>query len=604
MPIAEVRINHFRAYSDTGTLRFGSLTPIVGKNDSGKSVILHALRIFFEPPRKGGIDKSDLHRKVESCLASIEVSFIPQNLRSSEIKVDAKNKIHIVDDCLVDANGLLKLRISLSTRGIEAFQIFINDVDYQEFYPLALKKHDELIELLNEVGLPAKRAGKETNQEKRTALRDFAISKGASYKEDWVDANSIEKPIRDILPKFIFFTDSAKYAISETAVQNQFKGIVDRALSGHPNAQQIEEDIKTTIQTEFDKLHDRLSRLTDTVASIEATPKVSWKKAVDGIGLSWGDSLGVDLPYELRGAGIRRLFMVAYFQYEAAASMHDPDGSQYVFAIEEPELHLHPGAQRDLVIALKEIGDLGHCVVFTTHSPVFSSSARIDDLILVSRSNVVAEAKQTPNIDIVNVAHELGVEASDRLIGKNHVILVEGPRDVEFYTTILTELHNNGDTSLAPSSVLFLQCGGVSNLRFSVTTKCIDEAGLKWAVIVDSDKQSATGPYGRDTQYLIDNCPSTCSCLLPLTRTAIENYLDQSIVKSVTGIDCIIPQYGKPTDISGAPLDIQNLKTIKKSVANIAQAMGATGIVSMSLDSSGQCEWVDIFNKIDNDFNK
>ena len=111
----------------------------------------------------------------------------------------------------------------------------IKDIDFEDFFPLALKKHDELFQLLKRVGLPAVRAGQETNQEKRTKLRDYAITQGAVFKEIWVDASSIEKAIRDILPNFIFFTDSAKYSINETPVQNQFKGIVDRALSGNPN---------------------------------------------------------------------------------------------------------------------------------------------------------------------------------------------------------------------------------------------------------------------------------------------------------------------------------------------------------------------------------
>ena len=102
MPISEIRIQHFRAYSDTGALRINPLTPIVGKNDSGKSAILHALRLFFEPPKRGGIDISDLHCKDDSCNAVIEVAFKPSLLRNQEVKIDAKNKIQLVNDNLVD----------------------------------------------------------------------------------------------------------------------------------------------------------------------------------------------------------------------------------------------------------------------------------------------------------------------------------------------------------------------------------------------------------------------------------------------------------------------------------------------------------------------
>jgi putative ATP-dependent endonuclease of OLD family len=602
MPLAEIRVTNYRAFSDTGLLTLGPLTPIVGRNDAGKSGILHALQTFFEPPKKGGLDKTEIHGKDETKKAVIEIAFHPQSLQSQEILIDAKNKVDIANDCLVDSKGLLRIRLTLSTSSIEAFEVLIRDIDDEDLFPLALKKQDDLLELLEERGLPAKPAGKETNQQKRNTLRENALKNGVGFKEDWVDATTIASAIRNILPKFIFFTDSARYAIGETPVQNQFKSIVDRALSGHPNAQQIEQDIKATIQAEFDKLYERLARLTDTVTGIQADSRVSWKKAVDGIGLTWSDSSGVDLPYELRGAGVRRLFMVAYFQYEAAESMHDPSGPKFVFAVEEPEIHLHPGAQRDLEAALNELSELGHSVVFTTHSPVFASAAAISDLVLVQRPGASATASQFPAIDMASVARELGVEASDRLVGKNHVVLVEGQRDVEFYVTILTELFQSGHTALNPDDVLFLQCGGVPNLRFVVTTRCMDEAGLKWAVIVDSDKQASNMPIGTCTQQLVNTCPTTCSCLKVLCRTAIENYLDESVVKQVTGIDCIIPPFGKPTAQNGQPLSKADRKAIKNASASIAQAMGATGILRMSQEATGQSEWITVFRDIKSGF--
>ena len=243
----------------------------------------------------------------------------------------------------------------------------------------------------------------------------------------------------------------------------------------------------------------------------------------------------------MRGAGVRRLFMVAYFQYESATSLYDGGGPKYIFAIEEPEVHLHPGAQRDLDTALRDLADSGHSIIFTMHSPVFASTAPLRDVALVIRPGSRGEVKQAPNIDAVEIARELGVEASDRLIGKNNVILVAEPRDVDFYSTVLSLLYAAGHTALAPSAVLFLQCGGINNLRFNVTTCCMDAAGLKWAVLADSDRTTAGSAMGQAAQELQAMCPNTCCALKFLTRTNIENYLDAKIVKKVTGIDCVIP---------------------------------------------------------------
>jgi len=598
MPIAELRVRNFRAFADSGLVAVGGVTPVVGKNDVGKSGLLHALRLFFEPPKKGGLDVADLHGKDANAIASVEIAFRPSALMTQEIQIDAKNKIHLTDDRLVDSRGFLRLRLSVSAKAIDAFEMLIQDIDDDALFPLAIKNQDELLELLDANGLPAVKAGKETNQEKRDNLRAHAEAAGRGLREAWVDCTSIERKMRDVLPQLILFTDTANYGIGETPVQNQFKGIVDKALAAHPNAKQIEDDIRATIQAEFDKVFERLSRLTATVTSLQATTKVSWKKAVDGIGLSWGDPAGVSIPYEMRGAGVRRLFMVAYFQYEAATSLHTPDGPKYVFAVEEPEVHLHPGAQRELDSAFRELADLGHAVVFTTHSPVFASEAPLRDLVLVVRPHAMAVARQGPSIDPSQVATELGVEASDRLVGKNHVILVEGPRDVEFYSNVLALLHGAGHIALAPDSVLFLQCGGISNLRFNVTTRCIDEAGLKWAVLADSDRAAAGLPMGQDAQELRANCPPSCASLNFLTRSNTENYLDPAVVKSVTGVDCVIPYYGKPTDTAGAPLSRRTLKEIKNAGPAVVQQMGVAGVLAHSQDGNGRCEFATIFEDI------
>lgn len=299
---------------------------------------------------------------------------------------------------------------------------------------------------------------------------------------------------------------------------------------------------------------------------------------------------------------MRRLFMVAYFQYEAAESLHAERGPKYIFAVEEPEIHLHPGAQRYLDDAFRDLADLGHAVIFTTHSPVFASSAPLRDIILVVRPDARAEVRQSPRIDAAQIATELGVEASDRLVGKNHVILVEGPRDVEFYSNVLSLLHGAGHTALAPDSVLFLQCGGISNLRFTVTTRCIDAAGLKWAVLADSDRNTAAGPMGEDAQDLQATCPASCSAINFLTRSSIENYLDHNVVKAVTGIDCAIPHYGKPTDPAGGPFGKGILKQIKYAGPSVAQQMGAVGILARSQDANGVSEFVRIFEDIKQSF--
>ena len=600
MPLAELRVQNFRAFNDSGTLAIGPTCTIIGRNDVGKSGLLHALRVFFEPPKRGGLPATDIHDGNTTDPAMIEVAFDPSRLSSREVKIDAKNTSDVIADKLIDGKGLLRLRLTLSTKGVEKLEVLVKDVDAGGLFPLGLMAHDALLKGLDTAGHKAVKAGKETNQEKRDKLRKHYLSEGLEEKEEWADATSHDKAVRAILPTFVFFADDANYALDETGVQNQFKSVVDKVLSAHIAAADITKTIKSTIQTEFNKIQERLTRLTDTITGVTAEASVNWKKAVDGIGLEWTDQSGMALPFKCRGAGVRRLFMVAYFQYEAAASMHDPTGPKYIFAIEEPEVHLHPGAQSLLNETFASLSSLGHSVAFTTHSPVFAACAPAESLILVKRGNAKSSVcEQYPDLDLGAVAEELGVEASHRLVGKNHVVLVEGRDDVEILTAFLGALHTAGKTRLKVEDVLFLQCGGIGNLAFNANSRCMSDAGLKWAVVMDSDRPARGAPPKKGPATKLPAAPPTgCLLIHVLDRTYIENYLDSAKVSIASGVQCLMPEFGRAIDPNRAVLSDQDWGKVKGSGPQAAAAMSDAEIQASAKRPDGSCEMTWFFDEL------
>lgn len=601
--IKEMQITNLRAIKDSGVLRLGPVSPVVGQNDVGKSAILYALKWFFEPPKKGGLPPEEIHGHDANSEVSIQLAFEPSGLRSQELLIDAKNPTSLAKENLLDQQGLLRLRYTVSTSSRGAMQACIYDLDDPDLFGLGLKGQTELLQLLGAWGLPAVAAGQETNVEKREALRASAISSGCGWRQDWINLSDRETAIRSLLPEWRFFTDEARYGVGETPVQTQFKGVVDRAMRDLPIAETIGQEVDATLQREFGKVYSHLSRLTDTVHGVSATAIVSWKKAVDSISLKWTDAFGVDVPYEMRGSGVRRLFMVAYFQYEATEGLLDGTGPRYVFAIEEPEVHLHPGAQRVLLEAFQDLAQAGHQIIFTTHSPVFAALANVGVLSLVTRRGTESTIFQTPSLDLGLVAEELGVQASDRLVGRNHVVLVEGAGDAEFYEEAVSQLAAAGLTTVDPCNILFLQCGGINNLEYVATRECMDKAGLRWAAIVDSDRVKPGDP-PKQTAYELQNArPKSCKAVCILERTCLENYLDAGAIASVTGIVAEVPEYGPLVDPgTKMPLGKSALKTIKRNLGPIATAMGVDALVRCSLPSGKtaqcDCELVCVFEEI------
>jgi putative ATP-dependent endonuclease of OLD family len=605
--IKEIKVRNLRAFEDSGIVRLSSISPIVGKNDVGKSAILYGLKWFFEPPKRGGIPLDEIHGHNENAQVTIEVAFEPSKLSTTELKLDAKNPTTLMRENLLDEDGLLRLRLTLSSKTCGPLEACIHDIDDTELFGLALLKEGDLLRLLADRGLPAVAAGSETNAEKRDALRKHAMSTGVKMKRDWVNISDYEKEFRSAFPQWSFFTDEARYGIGETNVQNQFKGVVDKVIRELPLAGQIDHKVKDATQEEFKKIFNYLSRMTDAVAGIDSETTVDWKKAVSNIELRWIDSFGVKVPYEMRGSGVRRLFMVAYFQYLTLGDQLHGDTPRYVFGIEEPEVHLHPGAQRLLIEAFNELAGAGHQIIFTTHSPVFAAMSDIDSLTLVERGTTSAEVFQTPDLDIGRVASELGVEVSDRLVGRNYVVLVEGPGDAEFYEEALHQLHAAGHTALDPQDVIFLQCGGVGNLKYVVMSSSMDKVGLHWAVILDSDKEKQGDPPCKAAQKVASSHPQTCQLAHVLERTCLENYLDGNVIKSVTGLDIDVLTYGRLIDrTSGLPLNKNQKRKIRESIKTIAANMGANGLVACSLPpgktSPQDCELVVVFNGIQKAF--
>lgn len=84
-------------------------------------------------------------------------------------------------------------------------------------------------------------------------------------------------------------------------------------------------------------------------------------------------------PLEV-GSGVRNVLVLALFQAFAQSFRGDA-----VLGIEEPELYLHPHAQRSLMRQFEELAQLGNQIFISTHSAHFLDVARSDRIVVVER---------------------------------------------------------------------------------------------------------------------------------------------------------------------------------------------------------------------------
>lgn len=156
----------------------------------------------------------------------------------------------------------------------------------------------------------------------------------------------------------------------------------------------------------------------------------------------WED--GVERSPDEAGSGMRNLIVLALFRAYAKCFRGDA-----VFAIEEPEIYLHPHAQRSLALLFREMADQGAQILYSTHSAAFVSPENFDEVAIVERSldedsgalstkvrrldaaTLLAHPEVSAGTEALareRLRHACGQEHAEAFFGRV-VLLVEGPTE-------------------------------------------------------------------------------------------------------------------------------------------------------------------------------
>jgi len=572
MRIHSISIRNYRPFRELKETHLGNLATIVGKNDAGKSSILQAIKLFFDDKPK--IEVDDIHDGAdpnEDIEIEIAFSSLPETIQIEE-GVDTTFE----EEMLLDDNGELRIRKTYPRNDLTKVKISLVTMDFQDenFAGLTGLNETELNRRCREQEIEVTRAGRGiTNKSKRKALRDKARENNipiGKYVFDISSRSNLWKCIKSILPEFTLFESETKTDIGETAFQSTFRPIVRMAAEQQSVAEarsNFTGEITNAIQNEIDKIFKRLQRHTNDLVSLRAEPKFSWDKAVS-IQIYGKDRSGVSKPLEKRGSGIRRLLMVAFFQY--LAEKRDENKSKFIFGVEEPENNLHPSLQRELAHSFKQLVDLGYQIILTSHSPVFAGASPLEDLVLIVREEGVAKAIQVPELDLGKIAEELGVEPSDQIIGYKACVFVEGPDDVMFWEAVASKLMEAGylEADFEDKGIGIIPVGG-SNLKNWINIRAMNRLSRRFAVIVDSDRKSQNENVPQKKLNWKRECEREGGVFFILRKREIENYLHPSAIQR-SGRE--LQQYDGFTDMK---------KLFGKNVIKVISEMTADEILEM-----------------------
>lgn len=183
-------------------------------------------------------------------------------------------------------------------------------------------------------------------------------------------------------------------------------------------------------------LKDNLTGLQSVVASdsgvVEVAPVARKLRDLSkGVDVSFNTAGAQSFPLARHGMGTRSLASLlvfrAYASWRSKKATEGGDSVHSVLALEEPESHLHPQAQRALFGHIKQV--TGQRIV-STHSPYFAGQAPIEDLRLFFNSKgdtVVTKLDTSPlKPDDIRKLQDSVVDTRGDILFSRGVVLFEG----------------------------------------------------------------------------------------------------------------------------------------------------------------------------------
>ena len=164
-------------------------------------------------------------------------------------------------------------------------------------------------------------------------------------------------------------------------------------------------------------------------------------------------------------------------------------GNNVIYLIEEPETFLHPTAQADLLIALKELSN-DNQVIITTHSPVFAGATSVKGVVLCTKdgqSNYSNANEENDTEFLLKIVEELGIKPSYNLRDHHEkIVFVESNNDAKFYNLLCEKII--GRNLLENEKVLVLPFGGGEDIESFLNIDYFDNSNRELYLIIDSDK--------------------------------------------------------------------------------------------------------------------
>lgn len=424
------------------------LNAIIGPNSSGKSSTFYALSAFFGNKTK--LPDNWYNRKDTGQPVIVEITFsgVIEPIESWHEEYCRKNPD--------DSRDLTVAYVWRKDGSTSKSFVLIKQLD-DSYKKVGTKDKSHFSQLFPKYRLLSadKKLGDEANPERNDLISDLIdfMLEGKTSDRNW----------------------SIVYKLRQTVAK--LRDLTDRSLS--PNS---------TAWREIEELERQLSAGLESITPGNPNVRIQISDAIPDLSQIFRKGKiaiddGIELDFSEHGMGLQRSFAVsalhAWNQVIASQSSHD-----YVFAIEEPELYLHPHATRVFLKTLEEIAEKNQ-VMFSTHSSEFVNRVPLENVISIRRQGNERKII-TPNLtgltqrEKIQVRRYLQEHRSDMLFARS-VLLVEGASEQYAIPAFAKEL--KFDLDRAGVSVVFVN----GRHNFKVYHLILDAFGIPHVILGDGD---------------------------------------------------------------------------------------------------------------------
>lgn len=520
MRLEEVQVNLYRNVVDSNQFPIeADVTCLVGKNESGKTAILHAL-CSLNPAFPESIRVDITHdyprwRKVRDKKKGDLKSVFPIkavfSLEPSDIQcISEHTPFPIPQDTKVNAKrnyaGDLEIAFEIDER--KWLEEMIASFNFGESQKDEAKKSESLNDLADFL----QREYQKQDDKRKTSARTLAeFNDVVEHVIKFTTAIPPEvlEVVEKLLPKFFYFSEysSLPGRLNLQNLLNKKQGFSESERTALSLLKLADVQGNEFMERNFEV---RIAELEAAANEITSQVFEYWTQSEDLIVELVGDSETVPKPngqsvvhrfvdirlkdlrhqmttnFETRSSGFQW-----FFSFITAFSEFSEDES-VIILLDEPGLGLHARAQQDLLRFIDDRLAKNNQVVYTTHSPFMVSPTELDRARLVedltTRKNPDRGAQVS--IDTLSVHGDtlfplqaaLGYDLAQNLFVGGHNLIVEGPSDMIFLLTLSEYLEESERESLDEKFTI-IPVGGIDKVP---TFIALLGARLDITVMVDS----------------------------------------------------------------------------------------------------------------------